>query len=310
LGPHETAHSDARARRGERFESTTISVAPAPFSTPSAPANIPPAPVSSRSRERISLERAPKVALEAPAALSAPLQLFAVEGLDAVFLSWIAGFVDASGFVALVGLFPAHITGEIVAITSEFPQGGPRLLERLAVMAAFIVAVVLTAAVARVLRARRAPVLAGLLVLMTLVLGSFSVLGAVLRPFANSAHAWVVPALSCCAVAAMGVQNTVMREGVLDCCPTTVMTGNLTQVLIEAVGAFFPESTRPRPQQTYVRALRGARGLVAGVALLGFIFGATTGAWLTSAFGLVSIGIPTLATAGLAWAAWRSRRPH
>ena len=56
-------------------------------------------------------------------------------------LSFVAGYVDTVGFIALFGLFTAHVTGNFVLIGSELARSSSNVLLKLLVFPAFIVAV-------------------------------------------------------------------------------------------------------------------------------------------------------------------------
>jgi hypothetical protein len=107
-----------------------------------------------------------------------------------------------------------------------------------------------------------------------------------------------------CAVAAMGFQNALMRESMMGSCPTTVMTGNLTHVVIEIVDQLFIKLAHPHKRD---RRPRG-RLLPAASALLAFIFCAGLGGFLARFFGSLSVLLPTLLTATLTYRAWREDR--
>ena len=62
-----------------------------------------------------------------------PIELSRAERLLPLLLSIIAGMVDVIGFLSL-GLFTAHVTGNLVMIAAQLVRGGPpRVVQILAV---------------------------------------------------------------------------------------------------------------------------------------------------------------------------------
>ncbi len=219
--------------------------------------------------------------------------------LYAMLLSAVAGYVDAAGFASLLGLFPAHITGELVADAIAVSSGPLAAHTRLWAFPVFVGAVVLATLVARVFRHYELQARAGLLALVTLALASFSASDAVSWLF----HEGQLPVIvrGGFAIAAMGFQSALMRESLTGSCPTTVMTGNLTQVVIEIVDQVVGKVTRPLLSEPAVRLQRAPVARV----LLVFMFSAALGGWLTRVCGSVSVTLPTLVTAALTIQAWR-----
>src|SRR5258706_15489007 len=64
--------------------------------------------------------------------------------LLSIDLAFVAGYVDTVGFVALFGLFTAHVTGNFVMIGSAVAHQSGSVLLKLLVFPAFISAVALT----------------------------------------------------------------------------------------------------------------------------------------------------------------------
>jgi uncharacterized membrane protein YoaK (UPF0700 family) len=222
----------------------------------------------------------------------------------AILLSAVAGYIDAAGFACLVGLFPAHLTGELVvdavALTSSHPHDHPTHWWTIPV---FISAVIVASFTARLFRRAGLPPLAGLLGLVTLALAAFSLSD----PLTHVLHAG--PSLTLlfgggCAVTAMGFQNALMREALRTSCPTTVMTGNLTQVVIEFADRLLGKLLKPHPHD---RRPKSRLGPVSG-ALAAFLVCAVLGGWLTHVFGSASVMLPTLVTAVLTGWAWQEGR--
>jgi uncharacterized membrane protein YoaK (UPF0700 family) len=207
-------------------------------------------------------------------------------------LSAVAGYVDAAGFASLLGLFPAHLTGELVADAIAVSSGHVAAHTHLWAFPVFVGAVVLATLVARIFRHHGLQARAGLLALVTLALALFSASDALSWLF----HGGHLPVLrGGFAIAAMGFQSALMRESLTGSCPTTVMTGNLTQVVIEIVDRVAIKLTGSLLSEPTPRARRAPVARV----LLVFIFSAALGGWLTRSYGSLSVTLPTLVTATL-----------
>jgi uncharacterized membrane protein YoaK (UPF0700 family) len=218
----------------------------------------------------------------------------------AVLLSGVAGYVDSAGFVALFGLFTAHVTGDLVAIGVGAAVAPTQVaLGRMAMLPVFILSVAATACWVRSQRrSGRAP-LPAVLGLLTWALALFAAIGAVLRPF-DATHAGVIWVLGASGVAAMAVQNTLMRDVLPGSSPTTIMTGNLTQVTVDLVELLFPSSIESRRVQAVLRERARRRLSVLVPSVAAFTAGTVLGAIVTHLVGLASIVVPALAV-GAAW---------
>lgn len=224
--------------------------------------------------------------------------------VHSVMLSGVAGYVEAAGFTALLGLFPAHVTGEIVsdavALSSGHFQGH---LARIWMLPVFVAAVITATLVARVRRRNGQRALTGLLLLVTVALGLFSASDAIGQLLHAAGHLRFVVS-GCFAVAAMGFQNALMRESLLASCPTTVMTGNLTHVVIEIADHVFHKVMRPHHRDRKPRS----RLAPVGIALAAFVTCAVLAGFLTRSLGTLSVTLPTLLTLVLTIRAWREDR--
>jgi uncharacterized membrane protein YoaK (UPF0700 family) len=212
-------------------------------------------------------------------------------------MSGIAGFVDAAGFVTLVGLFPAHVTGELVGAAVAMSSG--QLLRnpsRLAILPIFVFSVIIGALVSRAFRKRGRSPLGALLGLMALTLAFFSASDAVLPIFVHPTSGLTTALREGTAVAAMGFQNVIMRRVLSTSCPTTVMTGNLTQFIIEVV-----ELCLRRKGKRAGASEADLRLRLVSMALGAFAFSAILGGFLTTSFGTVSVALPAVVVAVLAW---------
>ncbi len=224
--------------------------------------------------------------------------------LHSVLLSGVAGYVDAAGFASLIGLFPAHITGEIVGEALALSSGrtGDHLT-RVWVLPVFVASVVTATLVARIRRRNGQRALTGLLALVTGALALFSASDVLTRVLHAGPHLAFLLGGGC-AVAAMGFQNSLMRESLASSCPTTVMTGNLTHVVIEVADQLLSKVLRPSKRDRKPRA-----NLVPiATALVAFIACAVLGGFLTRRLGSFSAVLPTALTLVLTILAWREDR--
>jgi uncharacterized membrane protein YoaK (UPF0700 family) len=224
-------------------------------------------------------------------------------------LSAVAGYVDVAGFLALCGLLPSHVTADLVsaaATASLQPQGG--LMSRVLMIPLFLLAVVGSTVVARALRRRGVSTLTPLLAFMTLALAVFCGGGVLLGRFVDGSENWAVFLSGGSAVVAMAIQNTIMRGALAHVCPTTVMTGNLTQVTIDTVEyLLLTLESRGRAEHD-ARRLLGDRIVKFGVPVAAFMIGAGSSAYLTGRLGLTSIALPTCVVAVLTLTSWRTAR--
>jgi uncharacterized membrane protein YoaK (UPF0700 family) len=241
---------------------------------------------------------------------SAPsVGVLANDRVVAGILSAVAGYVDAAGFLALFGMFTAHLTGELVTVGTAFAEP-PKLgaIVRLAMIPIFMMSVAATTLFARKVRRAGSGPLTPLLALMTGALALFCVTGVVLGPLAKRPDSWAIVLIGGSGVVAMGIQNTLMRAALTSFSPTTIMTGNLTQFTIDLVEIACPPSERDADRRARRRALAVSRLAKFGIPLFGFMLGATLGAAFTHAVGLRSIALPTIAMGALTVVSHRSSR--
>jgi uncharacterized membrane protein YoaK (UPF0700 family) len=151
-----------------------------------------------------------------------------------VALGFLAGYVDTLGFVALFGLFTAHVTGNFVLIGSELAHPSHGVLLRFLAFPAFIFSVALTRMVVFSLERSGKAVMPYVFCLQLLFLLGFMLVGQWATPVTdmNATLAMLAGALG---AAAMGVQNAAARLTLQQLAPTTVMTGNVTQLVIDVV---------------------------------------------------------------------------
>jgi uncharacterized membrane protein YoaK (UPF0700 family) len=205
-------------------------------------------------------------------------------------LSTTAGAVDVIGFLALGGLFTAHITGNVCVlaahyITGGFSQDGPLL----SVPVFVAVLGVVTLACGRADKvsdgSRRA-----LLVMHAALLAASLGLGVGFGPFPEADRPMAV-LVGMLAVAAMATQNALVKLTFQDPPSTTIMTTNITQLAIDLARL----SRGRRDADVLARARRRAR--VTFPCVVGFVGSCAAGAILEVYFGLWALALPVVLAA-------------
>jgi uncharacterized membrane protein YoaK (UPF0700 family) len=150
----------------------------------------------------------------------------------AMLLTFNAGYADAAGFMALHGLFTAHVTGNFVTIGAALFLGTSGVVTKLLALPTFCVCVALARLVRYALIARGLPVLKTLLAAELLFLTSAAALAVRYGPFPDG-DALPAAFTGLALVAAMAIQNAFQRVHLAKKPPTTVMTGTTTQVMLD-----------------------------------------------------------------------------
>lgn len=166
-------------------------------------------------------------------------------------LSFLAGYVDTLGFIVLHGLFTAHVTGNFVLLGREVVAPGNDVLLKLLAFPAFVAGVVAVRALVR--RRQRAGDDA---------LRSSHLLQLVLMLASAASARWDMAAGLLCA-AAMGAQNGYGKLLLAKLPASTVMTGNVTQLVIDALDRA-GGAERPALASLGAGVLAFALGCVAG----------------------------------------------
>jgi uncharacterized membrane protein YoaK (UPF0700 family) len=190
-----------------------------------------------------------------------------------------AGFVDTAGFLALQGLFTAHVTGNFVTLGAALVNGTSGVFAKLLALPVFCAVVLVTRIFSFSLPSLGLPILRTMLAMKMLLL----ILGAALAirfgPFIQG-DAWEAVLTGMVLVSAMAIQNAAHRIHLGTEPPTTLMTGTTTQIMIDVADiarraspdVTTPAKARLRKMTTSVVAF--AIGCAAGAGLY-----ATLGKW-------------------------------
>jgi len=210
----------------------------------------------------------------------------------ALLLSFVGGYVDTCGFIALFGLFTAHVTGNFVLIGAAIAgQGGASVAAKLLALPVFV-ATVMVARFLQLGRERRGEETAvPMLLAQSVFLVAFMAAGVRLGPFERGDESLVL-VVGMIGVVTMAIQNTAARSSFVRLSPSTVMTGNVTQVAMDlvdiAAGAPAASPARARVRKMWPPIAAFAAGTLGGG--LGY---AAVGFW--------ALGLPCAALAILLW---------
>ena len=154
-------------------------------------------------------------------------------------LSLNGGYVDTMGFVALNGLFTAHVTGNFVTLGAAIATGTGGLLAKSLALPVFCVAVMAARYFARWLKRQARPVVPVLLVIQFVLFVAAGLLSYVLDFSVPNSAAELVIGMTL--VVSMAIQNAVHRVHLPDMPPSTLMTGTTTQIMLDLTDLIFGE---------------------------------------------------------------------
>jgi uncharacterized membrane protein YoaK (UPF0700 family) len=196
-----------------------------------------------------------------------------------VLLSFDAGFVDTAGFLGLQGLFTAHVTGNFVTLGATLVFGTHGAIGKVLALPEFILVIAIVRLADAVLRQRQLPALRLMLASTATLLIAFFALAVVFGPFPDS-DSPVALLTGFAGVAAMAVQNALQRIHFAHFPPTTIMTGNTTQAVLDAVDLIRGTGLDQAPviRARLVRMMRAIVCFAAGCALAALLY-AWVGFW-------------------------------
>lgn len=224
-------------------------------------------------------------------------------------LSLVAGYVDSITFLALFGFFAAQVTGSFVVAAAELVVDDRGVAAKMLAIPAFMLGAGIAAAIIIVRRGARRSSLPLVFALEALLLAAFVVLLLHAWPITDP-DAWLGAIAGLLSAAAMGVQSTLVRLLLRGVPQTNVMTGNSTQLAIDATELIYARlrPARVAADPALAAQVAEARKRFATVffVLAGFLAGALGGAVAYMLAGPWSACFAILAVAGLiAWSAKR-----
>lgn len=203
-----------------------------------------------------------------------------------LLLSFNGGYVDTAGFLALQGLFTAHVTGNFVTLGASLALGTSGALAKLLALPVFCVIVILSRLLSYPLQSWKLPVFRSLLAIKLLLLTVGAVLAIRLGPFPEG-NSWAAIITGMVLVCAMAVQNAAHRVHLPTAPPSTLMTGTTTQIMLDLADLIHGSS----PEAKAASRSRLAR---MSVAVLVFALGCGAAALLFTRTGMWCFALPPI----------------
>ena len=169
-----------------------------------------------------------------------------------LLLSLTAGYVDTAGFLALQGLFTAHVTGNFVTLGASLALGTSGTVAKLLALPVFCIVVIASRWFGTLLSHRSAHPFVPLLVIKVLLLVAGAGLAIHFGPF-HDGDSWQAILTGMVLVAAMAIQNAVHRVHLSSSPPSTLMTGTTTQVMLDIADKIYPREGADAPPARLVQ---------------------------------------------------------
>ncbi|AYO54728.1 MULTISPECIES: YoaK family protein [Acinetobacter] len=162
-------------------------------------------------------------------------------------LSFNAGYVDTASFLAIHGLFAAHVTGNFVTLGAALVSNNHAgAWAKLSALPMFCITILLVKLLDQFFIKRAKTSYPTLLKMMFLFFILAAVISVFYLPFPFT-DTWSSFAVGMLLVAAMAIQNAIHRLHWVKESPTTVMTGSTTQLMLD-VGELFSQSNPEKRQ--------------------------------------------------------------
>jgi uncharacterized membrane protein YoaK (UPF0700 family) len=208
-------------------------------------------------------------------------------------LSFNAGYVDTAGFLAMHGLFTAHVTGNFVTFGAALAEGTSGALVKLAALPVFCCVVILARCLGLCLVERGKGAFVIMLGLKCALLLGGAVLAVLWGPFPIG-DSWELFVTGMLFVSAMAIQNGAHRVHLSSAPPTTLMTGTTTQIMLDIGQLLYGTSAESRPAVL-------ARIAKFVPAVLAFGGGCLAAAGLFTLFGMWCFMLAPLVGLGAIW---------
>jgi uncharacterized membrane protein YoaK (UPF0700 family) len=183
------------------------------------------------------------------------------------------GFVDTAGFLALQGLFAAHVTGNFVTLGAAVVFGRSGAAAKILALPTFCAVILIARLASHGLEMRRLPVLRTLLTFEVLLLTAAAALAIRYGPFPDG-DSGLALVTGLTLVSAMAIQNAAHRVHLATAPPSTIMTGTTTQMMIDVADLLrHPEADKKdAARMRLARTAASVLAFAAGCAMAAFCF--------------------------------------
>jgi uncharacterized membrane protein YoaK (UPF0700 family) len=215
----------------------------------------------------------------------------------AYVLAAVAGIVDVAGYIALGGIFTAHVSGDTVKAADAVAHGSlPSALQHFAPVVLIVVGYLMGGTIVKLATNKKLPYWFSVgATLEAIFLALFALVHHRLVGDSLSVPAgWRLYALMACLSFAMGVQNALLRHVENAGVRTTFVSGMIVNFAHELLDWIFARFTDPAPHERGDKA-----GLYAAIWLC-FAVGGAAGGYLQVTRGATVFFVPALAMAALA----------
>jgi uncharacterized membrane protein YoaK (UPF0700 family) len=202
-----------------------------------------------------------------------------------IFLSINAGYIDTASFLALHGLFAAHITGNFVTLGMALVSGASGVWLKILAIPVFCLVVFLSKVLTNSLICTRMPVKKSFLLLKLILLASSAFL-AVLIDRSYVPNEIFETTIGLLLVSAMALQNTASYSYPNDV-SATILTGPITKMMIDVANLF---QTPISLERNVVKS----RIKITAINVISFAFGCGFSAILFSRIGIICLVVPPI----------------
>jgi uncharacterized membrane protein YoaK (UPF0700 family) len=208
-----------------------------------------------------------------------------------LFLSFVAGYVDSSTFLALFGFFVAQLTGSFVTVGTQIAQREEGILLTIFALPTFLIAGMATTLLVEIVGERRGSPLAWTLALEGALLTAFLIAGTMGEPFVYP-NAPLAVAAGLFGLSAMGVQSAAVQLIMRGMPSTNVMTTNTTHIAVLATQMLLAWRARniARDERASAQLTSTSERLKAVLRVAaGFLIGTMAGALVYSRMALLAL---------------------